>query len=283
MTVDSGMPAATAGRRPASEPAETGDGRDAVVCHCRNVSVDFDSSEGRRRVLEAIDMDLHEGELVSIMGRSGTGKTNLLRVLCGLVEPGPGSVVTVRGQPLAGPPEGAVFVFQNYAASLLPWRTVERNVALGLEGKVSQEEIRERAAGALEAVGLAERAKDYPWRLSGGMQQRVQLARGLAMDACLLLMDEPFGALDAMTKTSLQDELQRVHREREPTVAFVTHDIDEAVYLSDRILVLSGSPATISDEITVDLPRPRDQLATKELPEFLQLRRRVYDAIVSDR
>jgi len=173
-----------------------------------------------------------------------------------------------------------VFVFQNYAASLLPWRTIERNVALGLEDKASKSEIRERVAEALAMVGLSDRAKDYPWRLSGGMQQRVQLARALAMDASLLLMDEPFGALDAMTKAALQDELLQVHGRTGATIVFVTHDIDEAVYLSDRILVLGGSPATITREISVDLPRPRDQLVTKELPEFLRLRRAVYDEIV---
>jgi NitT/TauT family transport system ATP-binding protein len=252
----------------------------SVVCACRNLTVELDSSEGPRRILEGITADLHEGEFVSIMGRSGTGKTTLLRVLAGLLEPAPGSIVTFRDKPLDGPPEGAVFVFQNYTASLLPWRTIERNVALGLEGRVPKVELRQRVVDSLATVGLAGRAKDYPWRLSGGMQQRVQLARGLAMDACLLLMDEPFGSLDAMTKASLQDELQRVHHQRKPTVAFVTHDIDEAVYLSDRILILGGSPATVTREVTVDLPRPRDQLATKELPEFLRLRRLVYDEMV---
>ena len=253
-----------------------------VICQCRNLSVDLDSNEGPRRILEGITADLREGEFVSIMARSGTGKTTLLRVLDGLIEPAPGSEILFRSRPLDGPPQKAVFIFQNYAASLLPWRTIEKNVALGLEGRVSKDEIRRRVADALTMVGLGERAKDYPWRLSGGMQQRVQLARGLAMDACLLLMDEPFGALDAMTKSFLQDELQRVHHQRQPTVAFVTHDIDEAVYLSDRILILGGSPATITREIAVELPRPRDQLATKELPEFHRLRRMVYDEIVTD-
>ena len=252
----------------------------SLVCQCRNLGVEFESSAGPRGILQGITADLHEGEFVSIMGRSGTGKTTLLRVLSGLLDPAPGSAVTFRGRPLHGPPEGAVFVFQNYAASLLPWRTIERNVALGLEDKASKSETRERVADALGMVGLKDRAKDYPWQLSGGMQQRVQLARALAMDACLLLMDEPFGALDAMTKASLQDELQRVHAQRRPTVAFVTHDIDEAVYLSDRILILGGSPATITRELVVDLPRPRDQLLTRELPAFLRLRRAVYDEIV---
>jgi len=252
----------------------------SVICRFENLSVELESSEGPRRILDRLAADFHEGEFVSIMGHSGTGKTTLLRVLSGLIQPTPDSDVTFRGRALDGPPEGAVFVFQNYAASLLPWRTIERNVALGLERKVRKEEIVRRVADSLAMVGLTERARDYPWRLSGGMQQRVQLARALAMDVCVLLMDEPFGSLDAMTKASLQDELQRVHRERSPMIAFVTHDIDDAVYLSDRILILAGSPARISREVAVELPRPRDQLATKELPEFHRLRRLIYDEIV---
>lgn len=252
----------------------------ATVFQCRDVGVALESSDGVRRILDGVTADLRDGEFVSIMGRSGAGKTTLLRVLGGLLEATPDSTVTFQGKPVKGPPEGVVFIFQNYAASLLPWRTVQRNVALGLEGKVSKAEMAQRTAEALAMVGLTERANDYPWRLSGGMQQRVQLARGLAMQACVLLMDEPFGALDAWTKASLQDELQRVHQRTRPTVAFVTHDIDEAIYLSDRVLILSGTPATIGREIPVELPRPRDQLATKELPEFLKLRRRVHDAIV---
>lgn len=244
------------------------------------MSVELDASEGPRRILAGVDLEVAEGEFVSVMGRSGTGKTTLLRVLGGLLAPTPDSTVGFEGKPVDGPPEGVVFVFQNYAASLLSWRTVERNVALGLEGRVAKPEMRQRIADSLAMVGLADRAKDYPWRLSGGMQQRVQLARALAVRPSALLMDEPFGALDAMTKGSLQDELQQVQERAAATILFVTHDIDEAVYLSDRIIVLDGSPATVAHEFSVDLPRPRDQLATKERPEFLKLRRAVYDAIV---
>ena len=251
-----------------------------IACRCRNASVEVDAAGRSRRILEGVTFDLLEGEFVAIMGRSGTGKTTLLRVLGGLLEATPDSAITFNGRPVNGPPEGVVFVFQNYAASLLPWRTVERNVALPLEGRVPGSEIRARVGEALALVGLPDRAKDFPWQLSGGMQQRVQLARSLAMRPCGLLMDEPFGSLDAMTKASLQNELQRVHERTGATVAFVTHDIDEAVFLSDRILVLEGTPATIGHEIRVDLPRPRDQLATKERPEFLELRRRVYEALV---
>jgi NitT/TauT family transport system ATP-binding protein len=255
-------------------------GRDGPACECRGLDVVLDAGEGSRRILAGVDLRVGEGEVVSVMGRSGTGKTTLLRVLGGLLAPTPASTVVFHGRPVTGPPEGVVFVFQNYAASLLPWRTVGRNVALGIEGRVPKPEMRQRIAEALGMVGLGDRAGDYPWQLSGGMQQRVQLARALAVKPSALLMDEPFGALDALTKGSLQDQLQLVHGRTGATVLFVTHDIDEAVYLSDRIVVLEGSPAAIRHEIEVDLPRPRDQLATKELPEFLRLRRAVYDAIV---
>lgn len=251
-----------------------------VVYRCRGLRVELESNGGSLPVLESVDTDLYPGEFVSIMGRSGVGKTTLLRVLGGLLRPAPGSSLLFRGEPVTGPPDGVVFVFQNYAASLLPWRTVERNVALGLEGRLPRAESARRVADALAMVELTDSARNYPWRLSGGMQQRVQLARALAVQAQVLLMDEPFGALDAMTKATLQDEMQQVHQHSRPTVAFVTHDIDEAVYLSDRILVLAGAPATIVAEIRVELPRPRDQLETKETPEFLKLRRRCYEAIV---
>ena len=261
-------------------PVVSGPPTRSVACQCRNASVELSRGGDCRRILGDVNLALLEGEFVSILGRSGTGKTTLLRVLGGLLDPTPDSVVTFHGKPVHGPPDDVVFVFQNYAASLLPWRTVQKNVALGLEGKVPVQEMQSRIQESLALVGLQDRAKDYPWQLSGGMQQRVQLARSLAMRPRGLLMDEPFGSLDAMTKGALQDQLQQVHQCTGTTIAFVTHDIDEAVFLSDRILVLDGDPATIAHEIRVDLPRPRDQLATKELPEFLRLRRRVYDAIV---
>ena len=254
--------------------------RTANAFACRGLDVAVGAGGGRRRVLEDVTFEVGDGEFVSVMGRSGTGKTTLLRVLGGLLPGQPRSAVRFCGRPVDGPPEGVVMVFQNYAASLLPWRTIERNVALGLEGKVPKAELRSRVSEALALVGLSDRAGDLPWQMSGGMQQRVQLARALAMRPSGLLMDEPFGSLDAMTKASLQDELQRAHQRTGATVVFVTHDIDEAVYLSDRILVLEGSPATVGHMIDVDLPRPRDQLATKELPDFLRLRRSVYDEMV---
>ena len=249
----------------------------------RNLSVELPSAGGARRIVEGIDLDVPAGQVVSIMGRSGTGKTTLLRVLGGLLEAAPGSVVNVNGQQVDGPPRGVVMVFQDYAASLLPWRTLERNVALGLEGHLPKAQIRERVTEALAMVGLGDRAGDHPWQMSGGMQQRVQLARALAMRPQGLLMDEPFGALDALTKAGLQDELLHVHARTGATIVFVTHDVDEALYLSDRVLILEGSPAAIGRDLRVDLPRPRDQLTTRERPEFLRLRREIHDTIVGDR
>ncbi|HEX3623144.1 MAG TPA: ATP-binding cassette domain-containing protein, partial [Acidimicrobiales bacterium] len=193
----------------------------AVSFDARQVDVVVDSSEGPRVILHDVNLTVHDGEFVSVMGRSGTGKTTLLRVLGGLLDPTSTSDVTFHGRRVEGPPEGVVLVFQNYAASLLPWRNVARNVALGLEGHTSKPEREERVREALAMVGLGERGADYPWQLSGGMQQRVQLARALAMRPSVLLMDEPFGALDAMTKGALQDELQQVQALTGTTVVFV--------------------------------------------------------------
>jgi len=243
------------------------------------LGVDFTIGRETKRVLQGLDFTVGKGEFVSICGPSGTGKTTVLRALSGLVETTPGSVVRYAGADVDSPPKGVVIVFQNYAASLLPWRTVGRNVALGLEGKASRQEIEERVTSSLELVGLAGRKRDYPWRLSGGMQQRVQIARALALEPDVLLMDEPFGALDAMTKSSMQDELQRLRDATDATVVFVTHDIEEAVYLSDRVLVINGSPATITHDIRIDLPRPRNQIQTKESEEYLRLRHEVHAAI----
>lgn len=170
-------------------------------------------------------------------------------------------------------------VFQDYADALLPWRTVERNVALGLEGKVSHTERRNRVARSLHLVGLEHRAADHPWQLSGGMAQRVQIARALALEPTVLLMDEPFGALDAMTKAALQDVLLDIQRQTDATVVFITHDLDEALYLSDRVLVLTGAPGTLTLDLRTGLPRPRDQLATRESARFLHLRRTLGQAL----
>ena len=250
---------------------------DTVVA-CEDVSVELSGARGRTTILRGVDLSISRGEFVALLGTSGAGKTTLLRVLGGLQRVTSGTV-TVNGRAVAGPPPGLVTVFQNYAQSLLPWRTVRRNVALGLEHKVSRAERDERVEAAIELVGLTHVTEDYPRTLSGGMQQRVQIARALAMRPSVMLMDEPFGALDAMTKSTLQDELLKVQAATSTTIVFVTHDVDEAVYLSDRALVLAGRPATFDFALTTDLPRPRDQLSTKESPDFLKYRREILQAL----
>lgn len=246
---------------------------------CIDVSLSFETARGSLPVLQDVSFVVGPSEFVSIVGKSGTGKSTLLRVLGGLQEPDAGSTVLHRGVPVTGPPKGVIVLFQDYRGALLPWRTVEKNVMLGLERALDASARRERCQEALELVGLADRARDYPWRLSGGMQQRVQIARALAMRPEVLLMDEPFGALDAMTKAQLQDELQTVHKATGATIVFVTHDIEEAVYLSDRVLVLAQTPARITTEVEVTLPRPRDQITTRELPEYLECRHTAHLAL----
>lgn len=245
---------------------------------CRNVGVTLLGASGAVDILAGLDFTVTAGRFVSILGASGAGKTTLLRVLGGLQETACGETLC-NGQPVSGPPSGAVTVFQDYGNSLLPWRTVRRNVALGIEAGLSRSECRDRVEEALAVVDLLDSADEYPWRLSGGMQQRVQIARALAIRPSILLMDEPFGALDAMTKASLQDQLQQVHEVTGATIVFVTHDVDEAVYLSDRLLVLRGRPARVGLDLEVRLPRPRDQLATKESQDYLALRHEVFTAV----
>jgi NitT/TauT family transport system ATP-binding protein len=259
-------------------PAAAARGSGEPVYLLEDVSVRLPSSVGPRDVLVGVSFAIQPGDIVGIVGPSGVGKTTLLRVLGGLL-PVSGGRADFEGQPIHGPTGAAVTVFQDYANALLPWRTVARNVGLPLERTLGKAERAERVREALELVGLSDRASDYPWRLSGGMQQRVQIARALAVRPRVLLMDEPFGALDALTKAALQDQLLRVQEQTRATVVFITHDLEEAIYLSDRAMVMTGPPGAISCEVGTGLPRPRDQITTKELPRYIEVRHRLGEAL----
>jgi len=249
-----------------------------LVFELRDVCVKLPAGPAGRDILRDVDVRVHAGEIIGIIGPSGTGKTTLLRVLSGLLLPTTGSS-TLGGQPVTGPSRDAVTVFQDYATALLPWRTVARNVALPLEGRTSKAERKQRVRRALEIVGLADRAGEYPWRLSGGMQQRVQIARALVLEPKVLLMDEPFGALDAITKGTLHDQLMDVQAQTGQTIIFITHDVDEAVYLADRVMVIHGAPGSIVHEVTTKLPRPRDQIATRDLSRFHDVRHELAEVL----
>ena len=226
--------------------------------------------------ISQVNLSVAQGELVSIVGPSGCGKSTLLRCIAGLITPSAGRFV-LRGAPVHDVPDGLAVVLQDYSRSLYPWLSVRDNVALPLRRTTRSRADRRKAADAsLAAVGLPGIGEKYPWQLSGGMQQRVAIARALACQPVLLLMDEPFGSVDAQTREDLEDLVLRVRRERDITILVVTHDIDESVYLSDRVIVLTPGPASgVRANVTVNLPAPRDQIGTKELPEFVRLRSEV--------
>ncbi|HEU5023347.1 MAG TPA: ABC transporter ATP-binding protein [Spirillospora sp.] len=230
---------------------------------------------GTHRVLEGIDLKVGEGELVTIVGPSGCGKSTLLRCIAGLVPPTEGKVV-LKGTPIDGVPDDLAVVFQDYSRSLLPWLTVRDNVALPLRRRgLGKADRRAQAVEALASVGLEDAAGKYPWQLSGGMQQRVSIARALAYKPALMLMDEPFGSVDAQTREDLEDLVLQVHRAEGMTILLVTHDIDESVYLGDRVVVLARNPGRVRDELPVTLPADRDQIGTRADAEFVRLRAEV--------
>jgi NitT/TauT family transport system ATP-binding protein len=245
--------------------------------------LDFDQVAihlGGREILSPTSVQVGRGEFVCIVGPSGCGKTTLLRAAAGFVQPSGGQVVR-NGEVVRGPSREAAFVFQDYGRALLPWRTVAGNVSLALEAAaVPSAERPARIAKVLATVGLAQHAEKFPLQLSGGMQQRAQIARCLAQEPALMMMDEPFGALDAMTREALQDEVARLVRESGLTVLFVTHDLDEAIYLGDRVIALRSNPTadkpSVAAIVDVPIPHPRNQLETKEHPDYLRLRRDLY-------
>jgi NitT/TauT family transport system ATP-binding protein len=223
------------------------------------------------------------GEFVSIVGPSGCGKSTLLQCVAGLTRPSAGTVL-LDGREVTGPPPGLILLFQEYNKSLMAWRSVFENVRFGLENRpgMTRPEMEGEARRCVEMVGLGGFERHYPWELSGGMQQRVAIARALACKPQVLLMDEPFGSLDALTRFELEDTLLRLWQAMAATILFVTHDIDEAVYLSDRVHVLSRRPSRVIADNAVDLPRPRSQLTSREDPRFIALRHRTFELIARE-
>ena len=234
---------------------------------------------GTRPIIRDVSLTVGKSEFVCLIGPSGCGKTTLLRMLGGLLTPTSGDVL-FNGAPVNGPAKEISFMFQDYSKALLPWRTAAGNVSLALEANnVPPDQRGPRIKELLAKVGLANHADHYPAQLSGGMQQRVQIARCLAQEPSVLLMDEPFGALDAMTRQALQDEILNLIAVSKTTVVFVTHDLEEAIYLGDRVVALYPNPGRVAQVFDVNLPAPRDQLTTREHPEFLRLRREIFDFI----
>jgi NitT/TauT family transport system ATP-binding protein len=237
----------------------------------------YDAHGHRVEALADVTMTVAPGEFVCVVGPSGCGKTTMLRCAAGLLAPTAGEV-RLDGTPVTGPPPGLAVVFQEYGRSLFPWLRVADNVALPLRD-VPAAERRRRVDEALNAVGLDGANRAYPWQLSGGMQQRVAIARAVAYRPRVLLMDEPLAAVDAQTRADLEDLIRDVWRRLRVTLLFVTHDIDEAVYLGQRVIVLSAAPTTVAEDLAIDLPDARDQLTTRSDARFTQLRAHVYARI----
>lgn len=255
-----------------------------VVIQATGLRVGYDLEREQRRftALNDITLDAHEGEFLVLVGPSGCGKTTFIRAIAGLLSPWAGTL-TVRGVPITKPGPDRVMVFQDYA--LMPWRTVERNIRLPFELQdhgLDREEVDRRIAEALEMVGLTGFERSYPNELSGGMKQRVGIARALTIRPDVLLMDEPFAALDAMTRESMQAELERIVAEAALTVVFITHSIDEAIMLGDRVAVITHRPGMVKEIVTVDLPKPRFAHEVKSDPRYAQLRDRVWHVVMDE-
>lgn len=239
----------------------------------KDASRSYHQNDGQETsALDSVNLKIAEGEFICLLGPSGCGKSTLLNIVAGFDRPSQGSI-HVKGQEVTQPSVERIAIFQNYG--LLPWRSVLRNVTLGLEATgMNAKASRLLAEEYIELVGLTEYKKHHPGQLSGGMQQRVALARALAVDPEILLMDEPLGALDAMTRMSMQDEIERIWQKKKKTIIFVTHDIEEAVFLADRIVIMTPSPGKVKMVMEVPLARKRDRTS----PEFLKIRDQIFKA-----
>jgi NitT/TauT family transport system ATP-binding protein len=250
-----------------------------VILSVQSIGKTYGSDQKAYRAIEDVSLDVHDREIVSIVGPSGCGKTTLLKIIAGLLSPTEGQSL-LYGKKISGPPREMGLVFQDYSRSLFAWMTVKQNVLLPLRGRgIEKAALEERGSRTIEAVGLSGFENRYPFELSGGMQQRVAIARALAYQPRILLMDEPFASVDAQTREELED-LVRITRDGfGVSVLFITHDIDESVYLADRVVVLGKSPTLVQEVVDIDLPAERDQISTKELPEFSTLRGKVHRLI----
>jgi NitT/TauT family transport system ATP-binding protein len=236
-------------------------------------------SQGSLIALRDVSLAVEPGEFITILGPSGCGKTTLLSVVAGIVEPWGGRALA-HGKPVTAPGPDRAMVFQSYA--LMPWRTVRGNVRFGLQfqnRKLPRQESERRIQHYIDLVGLSGFESAYPYQLSGGMQQRVGIARALVSEPEILLADEPFGAVDAMTREAMQGEMERIIAESGQTVLFITHSIDEAITLGDRIVVISHRPGTVEDIIDVDLPRPRTERELTELPRYQEIRKHIWSLL----
>jgi NitT/TauT family transport system ATP-binding protein len=273
------------GKTPEVTPGATDSATSEPVISLRNVRKVYGgtgaSAGGAKVALADITFDVARGDFACVVGPSGAGKTTLLRVMAGLTQPTSGAAL-FEGVPLRSVPPAIGVVFQDYGRSLFPWLSVARNVELPLRVRgVQKRERTERVAEVLASVGLADVGRGYPWQMSGGMQQRVAIARALAYRPDLLLMDEPFASVDAQTRFELEDLILRVRQEFGVTVIFVTHDIDEAVYLADRVIAISTSPGVVTEIVDITLPRPRDQIATKADPAFARYREHLLSLVMN--
>lgn len=241
-----------------------------------DLGITFVNNEVPREIFSQVNIKVLPGEFVSICGVSGVGKSTFVRVLAGLISPTSGSVY-LDNVLVTTPPKSMSFVSQDYSRSLFPWLTVSKNVALPFRSKdIDKGEIQIRVTKVLDEVGLSNCSDLYPWQLSGGMQQRVAIARALVTRPRLLLLDEPFASVDTYTRFELEDLVLKLVNEINATTIMVTHDIDEATYMSDRVFVMTGSPACFSTEIDVKLPKPRSQSITRSHPDFLSIRDNLY-------